>query len=920
MKLVKKILTYLPALIFLFSCQNSELDVSLHQENLTGIQKELREVTITADIGEGAETIDPATRTTVIFEGTKLKTHWTPGDRIKVFSLGESTMFTSTNTEPSRKAQFRGTVSMIVGDDGESGINYLWGLYPYREDATYSEPDGEGQSATAVITTTVPDLQRGKADSFNNDIATMIGRSESLTISYKNAYSGVYVRFNKDDVISVTLKGLHGETLAGKATFGLDTDMNPVVVGEVQNPKTAVTVYAPDGGTFESGKNYFMVTLPDVALEEGYSLTVKRQGGVEATFKSLATVKSLDRNVFKTFNNPLDTYIENATNISNGRSTGWISSTTSSTQGINEIWYTTTDNTAVSYRLDATSGNEIAENIAPSDNNGIGVIRFQAPLTVIDPTAFMFNRNVILKTVSLPETVETIGHDAFRFCENLDNISFGSSLKTIENYAFSSCAFTEMILPEGLESLGSRAFEENPNLERITLPESLTSIGSATFNRCPRLKEFLGAHASSDHRCLIQDDDPDNVTILDFATGEMGQSDTYIISEGIHTIGTYAFASSTFGGIVLPESLREIKGAAFFNCSSLKNVTIPATVESIQNAAFLMCGSLEWIKIKKVDKVISTSWESERGVFDETGDCPIYVPSNLLNYYKGSGSQFWDEYESRYIPIPNDNEIYYTTSDGEAVTYSVDSSTGNTLLASGCKAPKDNNGIGFIKFAAPVTEIDEMAFNGQSTLTSVFLPEGVETINDQAFQGCSNLTTVKIPSSITTLGKNPFVDCSSLTSFTGNNNLISNDGLALITPSGELVSYAIAATTGEYRVPEGVVTIGWDAMQKAAFSKVILPSTLQTIGRGAFRFSDLTEITLPASVTSIGAVAFAYCTSLTKMRIESETAPTLVATAFAGAPDDLVIWVPGLSATGYNDQTIKRFGSIMKATRYPSVV
>ena len=196
----------LATLALLAGCQIQDIDIKTAEEQ----NRELREVTITADISEGAETVDPATRTTVIFEGTKLKTHWTPGDRIKVFSLGESTMFTSTNTEPSRKAQFRGTVSMIVGDDGESGINYLWGLYPYREDATYSEPDGEGQSATAVITTTVPDLQRGKADSFNNDIATMIGRSESLTISYKNAYSGVYVRFNKDDVISVTLKGLHG--------------------------------------------------------------------------------------------------------------------------------------------------------------------------------------------------------------------------------------------------------------------------------------------------------------------------------------------------------------------------------------------------------------------------------------------------------------------------------------------------------------------------------------------------------------------------------------------------------------------------------------------------------------------------------------------------------------------------------------
>ena len=940
----------LATLVLLAGCQIQDIDIKTAEEQ----NRELREVTITADIGEGAEAVDPATRTSVIFTGTQMKTHWTPGDRIKVFSLGESTMFTSTNSEPSRKAQFSGMVSMIVGDDGESGINYLWGLYPYREDATYSEPDGEGQSATAVITTTIPDMQKGKADSFEEDLATMLGRSESLTISYKNAYSGVYVKFNKSDVISVTLKGIHGETLAGRATFGLDENMNPVVVGEVQNPKTAVTVYAPDGGTFEAGKNYFMVTLPDVALEEGYSLTVKRQGGVEATFKSLTTVKSLDRNVFKTFNNPLDTYIENATNISNGRSTGWISSTTSSTQGINEIWYTTTDNSAVSYTTKAATGNEIAENIAPSDNNGVGIIRFKAPLTVIDPSAFISPGNTILKTVTLPETVETIGSAAFQDCSNLRSISFGSSLKTIEFSAFTRCGFTEVTLPEGLESLGHEAFAQNSSLERVTLPESLTTIEAAPFHSCPKLKEFLGAHASSDHRCLIQDDDPGNVTLLAFATGELNQSDTYIIPEGIHTIGTYAFASSTFGGIVLPESLREIQEMAFYRCLSLKNVTIPAAVESIQRVAFLLCNSLEWVKINNDSDVIRANWESEEGAFEDTNDCPIYVPSNLLKYYKNG--RYWDDYESRFFKTQDDNEIFYTTSDNQPISYNAyyADESGNVVDTENCVAPALNGGVGIIRFEEPLTIVDMNAFYNRTTLTSVILPqtvtsislnafaecssltsivlpEGLQTLEYYAFDDCESLETINIPESLEWIGtdsfnRNPFSGCVNLKKFTGTSPFISADGRCLIGNTGANKTLLSFATGGlgensTYVIPDDVRKIGIDAFDGATVGHVVLPTTLNALQDQAFiNCSNLKDITVPGNITWFGSRVFKNCVSLKTVYLNYTSVPTIHSHfgddghMFDNTASDLVIYVPSnLLATYKTAQYWSDYSSRYKA-------
>ncbi len=889
-KTISNLFMTLGAILFLSACQTIEMDVQ--DSNATGLQKELREVIITADISESknaSEESGTATRTVLIPSGSDLKTHWSVGDRIKVFSLGESTMFTSTNTEPSRKAQFRGQVSMVVGDDGESGINYLWGLYPYREDATYSEPDGEGQSATAVLTTTVPSLQRGKADSFDDDLATMIGRSESLTISYKNAYSGVYVRFNKEDVISVTVRGLHNEVLAGRATFGLDSNGNPMVVGEVSNPERSVTVYAPDGGTFEKGKNYYMLTLPDVALEEGYSLTVKRQGGLEATFNSLPNVNSLARNVFKTFNNPLDTYIENTSNISSGRSTGWISAS-SEEPALNEILYLTSDNSLASYTTDASTGNEfVSGGFKRVGDVFYRVFRFAGPVTEIDASAFEGEGR--LTEVILPSSVTTIKENAFKDCSNLTSITLSDNLKVIKDRAFFDCGLTGFVLPQGLETIGDQAFAVCSSLKYVFLPSSVSEIGSGVFESSSYIEEFAGAYAY-DERHLIKDG-----RLIAFAAGDIGDNYTEIVPEGVTFIDRGAYAGSTMTGIVLPETLVEIGTYALAQCFHLKNLTIPESVTKIHDLAFDECEGLEWVKIKRTESMIEAVPDSDGDwfAFSSTEDCPIYVPSNAIFWY--TYGQHWDEFGyklgeyNRYKISPADNEIMYTTTDGHAVVLSGSIASTVTVIA-----PEDNGGIGVIRASSDWTSIPSGMFDtfenpGTANLKTVTIPDKVMTIGSEAFFFCENLesvtfgnsvstiaanaffkcglktlkipesvtyiasgafgtnvslTTVELPASLTSIVSNPFRHCKSLTRFTGDNPYISDEGNYLSTSEGRLFSYACASTTGEFVIPESITTIGDYAMSSASFSSVKMMSlTPPTLGSYAFDGIDEFDIMIP---------------------------------------------------------------------------
>ena len=106
-------------------------------EGVQPLSRDLKEVVITASLDTESET-----RTNYLLDPTDGKMHvfWTPGDSIKIFSAGESAKFISQNTEPKRITKFKGWVPFITGADDGTEIDYVWGIYPYRSDATYSEP------------------------------------------------------------------------------------------------------------------------------------------------------------------------------------------------------------------------------------------------------------------------------------------------------------------------------------------------------------------------------------------------------------------------------------------------------------------------------------------------------------------------------------------------------------------------------------------------------------------------------------------------------------------------------------------------------------------------------------------------------------------------------------------------------------
>ena len=165
-------------------------------------------------------------------------------------------------------------------------------------------------------------------------------------------------------------------------------------------------------------------------------------------------------------------------------------------------------------------------------------------------------------TVTIPDTVSTIGGYAFEGCTTLENVVMPDSVQTIDAFAFLNCSRLHQVqFPAHLKTIGEYAFHWCTALEEVQIPDTVTTVGNHGFSYCRSLKSIsLPAGLTQISNTLFQ-----GCTSLEELQ----------IPDGVQVIYNYAFdGCSQLQKITLPESVEEIGSNAFSGCTALKRLVI----------------------------------------------------------------------------------------------------------------------------------------------------------------------------------------------------------------------------------------------------------------------------------------------------------------------------------------------------------
>ena len=370
---------------------------------------------------------------------------WSPNDEITVFCGEASGKFVSQNEESANIATFIGSFDSPVSTSDVSSKGVV-AFYPYSEDLSCSE---------GTITFSLPASQPALAGTFDEELYPLIARSNSTELSFYNICGGAKFTVSHDGIKTVTFKGNASEPLAGKLSVTFDENGMPMV--EVLEGETEIVVTAPDDGTFEVDKEYYIVTIPQ-SLPKGFTIIYNDGLSINNEFKTdkAITIRRSKFGVLKYLDEDL----------------GMI-------------------NLADPIEFEDPAVEKIC--VANWDTDGDGSLSY-AEAAAVKTIGTIFRHNTSITSFDEFQYftgVTSIGSEAFAYCSGLTSVTIPEGLTSIGSSAFYGCSgLTSVTIPEGVTSIGDYAFYNCTSLTSVTIPEGVTSIGSSAFSGCNNLKNI----------------------------------------------------------------------------------------------------------------------------------------------------------------------------------------------------------------------------------------------------------------------------------------------------------------------------------------------------------------------------------------------------------------------------------------------
>ena len=449
----------------------------------------------------------------------------------------------------------------------------------------------------------------------------------------------------------------------------------------------------------------------------------------------------------------------------------------------------------------------------------------------------------------VPEGVTTIGDRAFKSCKGLTSIT----------------------IPEGVTAIGGNAFNDCTSLASITIPSSVTTIGNSAFSGCYGINELnvvVTDYAGFCNSQILKAFEYPTISGYDNEKGEWVYS-----RYTIHLKDSVGYEISEY---IIPDGVTTIGEATFRGCVGLTSITIPNSMTSIGKEAFKGCSNLASVKMGKKVSITSIG---DYAFYDCASLSSITLPKKLesIGNYAFSGDDIWKYSGDKYLPvvpltsitIPGSvktigNSAFRACRDLALVNFeNVEEGEEGGLTSIGDEAFW---GCALTSVTLPntVTTIGSKAFEYNDKLTTAILGDALTEIKDETFQYCGALASVTIPDGVTSIGKQAFSGCWSLTSV---------------------------------RIPKSLTTMGENAFQSCQLKSIELPDPFTDIPANLFQSNDFEYIKLGKNVKSIGKNAFGSKVegeeTQVVIEIGTSTPPTIASDAF---PNLIKEDGPGLGA------------------------
>lgn len=445
--------------------------------------------------------------------------------------------------------------------------------------------------------------------------------------------------------------------------------------------------------------------------------------------------------------------------------------------------------------------------------------------------------------ILLPDGLGSIGGSAFFGCSNLTQMTIPDSVLFIGEYFLRNTAITEMTFPSAVLHYDC-CFSGMPELEKVVLPEGLTHISPAMFSNCTKLT-WGGIDFPSTLRSIggLAFSNCPSITKADFSSlpnlgiGVGVFSDCTNLKEVHLPDGMTMLPNGTFGRctsleqIDLPDSLLYI-GSAFGECTALREITIPEGVLHL-SGTFDSCSSLTSITVPNTVTGIGFFTFNRCSSLTELVIPPSVtsIDTSILSYSDKptivckQGSEAERFAQTNELPIRYDDTL--TTAEADDLVFvDIQQYRNNTYIC-------DSSGA-TLQYCPTNLAIDEdgtMIFPDVVRTYSAGRLSGIYPVVafDEEFEVdiplFAEVTGVKLPEFLTKVPGNSF--------------------------SSSKIEHV--------ELGPCLIELGPAAFYGSSITQIDLPESLAIIGANAFAYTDLTSVDIPDSVVSIGEAAFDNC-------------------------------------------------------------